>query len=64
MTNPLAGGDDHVRRQPQEQPVFGDDGTFAHSGRQLGWLGDRAKVAIQDQIALVGLEGSPIGILA
>ncbi len=44
--------------------MFDDASTFAHLGCQLGWLGDGAKVAIQDQIALVGLEGSPIGILA
>lgn len=55
-------GDNHVRRQVEEQAMGNDPRPPIQPGCQFDGLGDRAEATIQDKVALIGQERAPAGL--
>jgi hypothetical protein len=54
MVNAISPGDNDLRRQAKEQPMFYNAGPGIELDSQVLWPFNKAKVAVQDQVILIG----------
>ena len=57
MPHPTPARNHHIPRHANKQPMLDDAGPRFKLARQARRIGDRAKVGIEDEVALVSLEG-------
>ena len=60
MADAVLPGDDHVADQAEKEAVLDNAGARVKLGAQGGRIRDGAKVAVNDQVALVGEKGCAV----